>query len=261
LEVGKSVAIVAEVEPLERLDLRWSVSGTSGGELNTDTGEQVVYTAGKEGTDIVVAEGTTASGAPVKQTVTLTIIAPTPTATLTPTNTFTPTPTNTFTPTPTNTFTPTPACESFRPQIKGATDFAGDVEIVTPEDCTTNLEVETRVIVAGTYDGIPEDVDMWVLVYPPSMVYYPQSPRLCEGAKMDWGNGKWTVPVELGEKGGEPEWHDIVVVLVDQETSQFFSDWGREGCQSEEGFLGIVGSQFEEMNITEKAHITVQTQE
>lgn len=74
VEVGKSVAIVAKVEPLEPLNLTWSVSGTAKGVLNTTTGEQVVYTPGNEGTDIVVAEGTTANGVRVKHTVTLTVI-------------------------------------------------------------------------------------------------------------------------------------------------------------------------------------------
>ena len=77
VQAGESVAIVAEVEPLEKLDLEWSVSGTAEGTLNTDTGEQVVYTAGKEGIDIVVAEGTTASGVHVKQTVNLTVVGET----------------------------------------------------------------------------------------------------------------------------------------------------------------------------------------
>jgi hypothetical protein len=101
---------------------------------------------------------------------------------------------------------------------------------------------------------------MWVLVYPPNMVYFPQSPNACDGAKMDWGLGKWQVPVYLGTKGGEPEQYDIVVVLVDQETSQFFSDWLREGCQVG-GYLGIPASQLEQVNITEKDHITVQTRD
>jgi hypothetical protein len=85
--VGKSVAIVAGVEPLDKLDLTWTVTGTSGGKLNATTGEQVVYTAGNvEGTDIVVAEGKTASGALVKQTVTMTVVgAPAPAPTTAPT--------------------------------------------------------------------------------------------------------------------------------------------------------------------------------
>jgi hypothetical protein len=75
VQVGKSIAIVANVEPLEKLTLTWSVSGTSGGSLNGTSGEQVVYTAGpREGTDIVVAEGTTASGVPLKQTVVVTVV-------------------------------------------------------------------------------------------------------------------------------------------------------------------------------------------
>jgi len=112
VQVGKEVAIVAEVEPLEGIDLTWSVSGTAEGKLNTDTGGQVVYTAGKEGMDIVVAEGTTAGGVPVKQTVALTVVgeqvAQAPTPSFTPTNTPTPTPTPTATPTNTPTLTPTP---------------------------------------------------------------------------------------------------------------------------------------------------------
>lgn len=129
VQVGKSVAVVAKVEPLEALDLKWSITGTADGKLNTATGEQVVYTAGKEGTDIVVAEGTTASGTPIKQTVTLTVEGEavvevptqtgmpatptdTPTATLTPTPSNTPAPMPTLTPTSppsvTPTFTPPP---------------------------------------------------------------------------------------------------------------------------------------------------------
>ena len=263
VQVGESVAIVAGVEPLEKLDLKWSVSGTAEGKLNTDTGEQVVYTAGKEGTDIVVAEGTTASGAPVKQTVTLTVLGepvaevpPTPTP-QPPTDTPSLTPTETPTPMP-QPPTPIPECESFRPRLQGAADFAGEVEIKTPDNCTTGLPTETIIPAAGTYEGIPDDVDIWMLVYPPNLLFYPQLLNACEGANMIWGDGKWQVPVYLGAKGGDPEWFDIVVVLVDQETSQFFSDWGRQGCRSGQ-YLGIPAAQLEQMNITEKSYIIVQT--
>ena len=74
VEEGKGVAIVANIEPLVALNLEWSVSGTAEGQLNTTTGDQVIYTAGKEGTDVVIAEGTTANGDPVKHTVTLTVV-------------------------------------------------------------------------------------------------------------------------------------------------------------------------------------------
>jgi hypothetical protein len=181
---------------------------------------------------------------------------PTPTP-VSPTDTPTPTitePPATDTPTP----SPTPDCQSFRPPLKGAADFAGDVEIQTPADCTTGLPSESPIPVAGTYEGIPGDVDIWVLVYPPNMVYYIQSPSACDGAKMAQTGGNWQVPVYLGAKGGDPEWFDIVVVLADQEASQFFSSSVKQMCQSRQ-YYGISAAQLEQMNITEKNYITVQT--
>jgi hypothetical protein len=151
-----------------------------------------------------------------------------------------------------------PVCPSLRPRLKGAADFAGRVEITTPSNCTTDLRTETRITVAGTYEGVSDDVDIWVLAYPPNMIYYIQSPNACEGAKMAQGGGKWQVPVYLGEQGGDPEWFDIVVVLADQEASQFFSDWVKRCCQNKR-YEGIPAAQLEQMNITEKGFITVQT--
>lgn len=153
--------------------------------------------------------------------------------------------------------TPAPECDSFRPPLQGGADFPGTVEIRIPDNCTTGLPTEALIPVAGTYKGIPNDVDIWVLVYTPNMLYFPQLVDACEGANMSPEGGKWQMPVYLGAQGGDPEWFDIVVVLADQEASQFFSDWGRRGCQS--GFSGIPAAQLEKMKITEKAFITVQT--
>ena len=262
VQVGQSVAIVAVVEPLEKLDLEWSVSGTAEGTLNANTGEQVVYTAGREGTDIVVAEGTTASGASIKQTILIVVDAEaftpgatsvSPTATLVP-----PTATLLSPPEATPSVAPPLECQSFRPPVTGAADFAGEVKIVTPSNCTTGLPTESPIPVAGTYEGIPNGVDIWMLVYPPNMVYYIQSPSACEGAKMAQTGGNWQVPVYLGSKAGPPEWFDIVVVLADQEASQFLSSSVMQMCQSGE-YYGIPATQMEQMNIIEKGFITVQT--
>jgi hypothetical protein len=84
VQVGQRVAIVAKIEPIEKLSLEWSVSGDAEGKLNTYEGEQVIYIGGKEGTDILVAEGTTASGVSVKQTVILTVVDELVTRTPTP---------------------------------------------------------------------------------------------------------------------------------------------------------------------------------
>jgi hypothetical protein len=187
--------------------------------------------------------------------------ADTPASTDTPTPTAPPPPPLTPEPTTPSAPPPTPKCEeSFRPRLTGVADFAGDVEIKTPTNCTTGLSTETIIPVAGTYEGIPADVEIWVFTYPPNLVYYVQSPNACEGAKMSWGDGKWQVPIYLGEKGGGPEWFDIVVVLTDQEAGQFLSDWVRQCCQ-QRSYQGIPAAQLEQMNITEKNYITVQTQD
>jgi hypothetical protein len=183
-----------------------------------------------------------------------------PSVTDTPTQTDTPTPPPTE-PLVTDTPAPIPECPSFRPPLKGTADFAGDVEIMTPDNCTTGLPTETFIDVGGTYKDIPADVDIWLLVYTPFQLYFPQSPNSCEGMKMDWEDGVWHGPVTLGQKGGEPERFDIVVVLTDQETSQFFSEWHRQGCANGHNYPGIPADELGQRGIIEKAFITVQTQD
>jgi hypothetical protein len=153
---------------------------------------------------------------------------------------------------------PPPGCSSARPPLEAAADFAGTVEITTPSSGTTGLPAESPILVAGTYDRIPDGVDIWVLAYPPNLIYYIQSPSACNGAMIAPAGGNWQVPVFLGTRDGTPECFDIVVVLADPEASQFFSDTVQQMCQSGH-FYGIPAAQLEQMNITEKGFITVQT--
>jgi hypothetical protein len=154
---------------------------------------------------------------------------------------------------------PTPSCDqSLRFRLVSPVEFSGQLEILTPKNCRTGLPTESPILVSGTYENIPTDVDIWVLVFPPNLVYYVQSSDACQGAKMTWQDGQWQVPVYLGQKGGLPEWHDIVVVLADQEASRFLSDWVKNGCISGP-YKGLQSRQLEQMNITEKNFITVQT--
>ena len=87
---GEGVAIVVKIEPYESFDWTWDVSGTSGGTLNVKQGENVVYTAGTKGVDVVVAEAKTADGGMIKQQVTINVEATT-TVTDTPVPVDTPT--------------------------------------------------------------------------------------------------------------------------------------------------------------------------
>lgn len=194
--------------------------------------------------------------------------SPTPTETPTPTPTASPspTPTETPTPTPTATLPPSPAatptreCESSRSPLKGAIDFTGEVAIKGLKDCAIGLSADGHITVTGTYEGILDNVDIWLLLYAPHALYYPQSPDACSGVKMSRAGGKWQVPIFFGTKDGEPDWFDIVVVLTDQVSSQSLIDWGLDGCEKDWlGYPGFSAHELEKMNITEKAYITVQT--
>lgn len=85
VDEGKGVGIILKIEPYEALSWTWNVSGTSGGTLNATQGENVVYTAGKEGVDIVVAKATTSDGTPIIKQVTINVnAAPTEVPAVTP---------------------------------------------------------------------------------------------------------------------------------------------------------------------------------
>jgi hypothetical protein len=217
VQAGKSVAIVAKVEPLEKLSLRWSVSGTSGGKLSTDTGDNVIYTAGKEGIDIVVAEGTTASGVPVKQTVTLTVIAPTPTVTPVP-PTATPTSTAPVPPTaiplsPTATPQPTP------PMVPPPA--LSQVTLTTPTEGQT---VPCENLARGTFSPELKE-DIWPVVYIGG-AYHPQAEGFSPASKV--GNN-WHQTVRFGDCGnskpdvGKP--FQLIIVTANASATAAFVDY------------------------------------
>ena len=177
----------------------------------------------------------------------------------TPTNTKTKTKTPTATPTLTPTATPT-GCQSTRSTLQTGVSYAGTVSINTPANCTVDYVPESPVDTRGTYSGIPTDTTIWVLVYPPNELYYPQSPNACAtpiAPPPIQGGGNWNVDTYLGQKGNPPQWFDIVVVLTDQTASDYLSNWLHDGCT--QGFSGIEPSVLEGMNITEKTFITVRT--
>jgi hypothetical protein len=101
------------------------------------------------------------------------------------------------------------------------------------------------------------------LVYPPNGLYYPQSPNACStpfAPPPDQTGNNWSVNTYLGRVGSDPEWFDIVVVLTDQETSNFLGNWLHNGClATPNNFTGIDAQTLESMNIIEQTYITVQT--
>jgi hypothetical protein len=237
VQVGKSVAIVAKVEPLEELDLKWMISGTAEGMLNTDTGEQVVYTAGKDGVDIVVAEGTTASGLPVKQTVSLTVVAQPMTEPPTTSPLPTDTPSSIEEPTEEPTAEPTkrPECPFGSPvrlPIAGPSVDA-EVRISSVEHCADNLPTATAIPLAGNYSGDMTNKEIWILVYPPNLVYYPQSTNACASLSTPFDSGQWQEQIRLGRQGVPEAFHVVAVVAeVGSPASEAFHNYLTVGCDT-----------------------------
>jgi hypothetical protein len=147
---------------------------------------------------------------------------------------------------------------STRPPLRGTGNFPGEVKILTPTNCITGLQAESRVDATGTYTRTPTETVVWVLAYSPEDLYYPQSPNAREGKPPLQVGGYWQVPLYLGKKGGLPEWFDIVVILTDEAVSQWLGDWVKEGYQNGE-YEGISADLLNVMAITEKAAIVVQT--
>jgi hypothetical protein len=180
-----------------------------------------------------------------------------------PTSTFTPIPPPIIPPTsipPTQTPSQTTTvCQSTRPYLNTAS-YGGTATIYSPAHCSTGHLPEYPIYTSGVYSGIPEGSVVWVLVYAQNGLYYPQSPNACAvpAPPPNQGGGSWNVDSYLGlQANPEPEWFDIVVVVTDQATSDFLSNWLDTGCPN--NFSGIDRAVLSQMNITEKAFITVRT--
>jgi hypothetical protein len=200
---GKGVAIVIKVEPYEKLDWKWEVSGTSGGQLDKTTGENVVYTAGKEGVDNIVVEAKTASGAIVKQTVSLTVVAATPTAVVAQ---------------PSITRTP----------LVPVSPSASAVTLTSPQDGQT---VPCQNIARGTYPLDLKDY-IWPIVYIAGR-YHPQD----EGGKAAQKvGGNWLQTVRFGncnrlqDDVGKP--FQLIIVTANEAANVEFEKYIKAGQAS-----------------------------
>lgn len=184
---------------------------------------------------------------------------PTETPTLPPTEEPTSTATEPPTAAPSPSVTPT-GCQSSRPPLQGPAPIAGSATIQTPAGCTTGIPAETGFSAAGAYADLPAGHVVWLLVYSPEGLYYPQSPDACSATAPTFGGGSWDVPTYLGKSGGPPEWFDLVLVFTDPAASQFLGAWVQAGCQQGyAGYVGIPAAELLARNISEKAAITVQT--
>lgn len=169
---------------------------------------------------------------------------PSPTPPLPPSATPSPTPTP---PPP----LPTPSCQSTRPLLDGPA-VSVEVEITSPKHCDRGLP-ET-ITVGGAYSGDLTGREIWVLVYPTDLEYYPQTIDACKQIPSDAVDGKWNTVVNFG---GPPQQYDVVVAVIatDGEASQEFKQWLQRGCETHD-FPGYLRDDLPD-GLTEVAAITV----
>lgn len=136
-----------------------------------------------------------------------------PTATSTPVLTSTPSPTSTATSTPSPTPTPI-TCGTPHPRIISSIHIPGTVTITDPEsndpDC---VPVGERQAITVSWDSVPAEVSLWMLVYSPIAIRY--YPHLCATRLQPTGGQNCGVIL------GKLEPYEVVAVLANQSAHEF----------------------------------------
>lgn len=146
------------------------------------------------------------------------------------------------------------ALVSLRPPIEGPLVNV-DVAILSPRHCAIGLD--TSMTVGGTYTGDLTGQEIWILIYPTSLEYFPQSPDACKELPANVSGGKWNTNVAFG---GPPQQYDVVAVVTkaDSEASIEFKRWLKNGCDTGD-FPGYSVNELPD-GLTELAAITVSTE-
>jgi len=91
------------------------------------------------------------------------------------------------------------------------TDFKTKVEI----DFDGKAYIDENI--KGTATNIPDGYQLWILVYPKTaQKYYPQHDSI------EIQDGKWSIPIRIGNENNVGEKFDIVAVLADQNANEKF---------------------------------------
>jgi hypothetical protein len=148
-----------------------------------------------------------------------------------------------------------PFVPPFRIPIEGpAVDV--QVSITSMENCTDNLPTASSIPLRGTYSGDMTNREIWILVYPPDVRYYPQSTDACRDLSTQFASGQWAEIIRLGRPGVPEPFHVVAVVTdVGSPASEAFHNYLRVGCDTGNfnGFMSLPAG------VTELDAITVHT--
>jgi hypothetical protein len=114
-----------------------------------------------------------------------------------------------------------------------------EVHITSLENCADNLPTATGIPTAGTYSGDLANKEIWILVYPPDLRFYPQSTDACRDLSTQFASGRWTERIQLGRPGVPEAFHIVAVVTdVGSPASEAFHDYLRVGCDTS-NYVGL----------------------
>jgi hypothetical protein len=114
-----------------------------------------------------------------------------------------------------------------------ATPTRAEISITYPSNSAT---VQMNEIITGTAKNIPDDQQLWIVIYPQSTYkYYPQNPVNIQG------DGSWTLPVQFGRESNVGTKFDIVALLADKnaqkELNYYMDTSAKNGSYSGMGML------------------------
>jgi hypothetical protein len=128
----------------------------------------------------------------------------------------------------------------FRDPIEGP---PVDVEamITSIDNCADNLPTASSIRLRGTYSGDLTNRELWVLVYPPDVNYYPQTSDACRGLSAQFADGQWLETIRLGRAGVPEAFHIVLVVTgADSPASEAFDAYLANGCAGNWGSVPVI---------------------
>lgn len=128
-----------------------------------------------------------------------------------------------------------------------------DAEITKPED---GDELEgAELIIRGEYDPetLPEGSDLWVVIVPPNLMYYPQVFQGCDASTRTpvtyTPPDKWAVTAFLGtETEGIGDEYELTLMVGDADATAAIYAKFDEWC-ADETWPGLTGDEFYEMGL------------